>query len=240
MAWWLTVNTPARQGLDCFSFSNPSAQNADLPMPRPKPTGLPPEQEEQLRMDRLLDVAAEVFMEMGYQGASTAEIARRAQASKATFYARFANKEKLFLAVLRKRTDEVFQHHAAVYAIDAPIRDTLLNIAEVILGVVLSPRHLALLRIVQIESPRYPELGKTLYELGPGRSAKLLAAYLRDQTNLGTLRLQNPELAAEQFIDLVAGSPLRKALLGVDLNSPKSEQQYKVESAVDVFLRAYH
>ena len=129
-------------------------------MPRPKTTGLPSEQEEQLRMDQLLEVAAEVFMEKGYQGASTAEIARRAQASKATFYARFANKEKLFLAVLRRRTDEVFRHHTAVYELDAPIRDTLLGIAEVFLGVVLSPRHLALLRIVQIESPRYPDLGK--------------------------------------------------------------------------------
>jgi TetR/AcrR family transcriptional repressor of mexJK operon len=208
-------------------------------MPRPKSTGLPPEREEQLRIDRLLDVAAEVFMEMGYQGASTAEIARRAQASKATFYARFANKEKLFLAVLRKRTDEVFQHHAAVYELDAPIRNTLLKIADVVLDVVLSPRHLALLRIVQIESPRFPELGKTLYELGPGRSAKLLAAYLRDQANRGALKIQDPELAAEQLMDLISGSLLRKALLGVSLYPLKNEQKYKVESAVDTFLRAY-
>jgi TetR/AcrR family transcriptional repressor of mexJK operon len=208
-------------------------------MPRPKSTGLPPEREEQLRIDRLLGVAAEVFMEMGYQGASTAEIARRAQASKATFYARFANKEKLFLAVLRKRTDEVFQHHAAVYELDAPIRNTLLKIADVVLDVVLSPRHLALLRIVQIESPRFPELGKTLYELGPGRSAKLLAAYLRDQANRGALKIQDPELAAEQLMDLISGSLLRKALLGVSLYPLKNEQKYKVESAVDTFLRAY-
>jgi TetR/AcrR family transcriptional regulator, mexJK operon transcriptional repressor len=208
-------------------------------MPRPKSTGLPSEQDEQLRMDRLLEVAAEVFMEKGYQGASTAEIARRAQASKATFYARFANKEKLFLAVLRRRTDEVFRHHTAVYELDAPIRDTLLKIAEVFLGVVLSPRHLALLRIVQIESSRYPELGKTLYELGPGRSAKRLAAYLRDQASRGELKLQDPELAAEQFMDLTAGSLLRKALLGINLNPLPNEQKYKVESAVDAFIRAY-
>jgi TetR/AcrR family transcriptional repressor of mexJK operon len=208
-------------------------------MPRPKPTGLPPEQEQQSRLDRLLDVAAEVFLEMGYQGASTAEIARRAQASKATFYARFENKEKLFLAVLRKRTDEVFQHHAAVYEFDAPTRDTLLKIADVFLNLVLSPRHLALLRIVQIESPRFPELGKTLYELGPGRTAKLLTAYLREQANQGALKIPDPELAAEQFMDLISGSFLRKALLGVNSYPLPSEQKYKVERAVDAFLRAY-
>jgi TetR/AcrR family transcriptional repressor of mexJK operon len=186
-----------------------------------------------------LDVAAEVFLEMGYQGASTAEIARRAQASKATFYARFENKEKLFLAVLRKRTDEVFQHHAAVYELDAPTRDTLLKIADVFLNLVLSPRHLALLRIVQIESPRFPELGKTLYELGPGRTAKLLTAYLRQQANQGALKIPDPELAAEQFMDLISGSFLRKALLGVNSYPLPSEQKYKVERAVDAFLRAY-
>jgi TetR/AcrR family transcriptional repressor of mexJK operon len=208
-------------------------------MPRPKNRGLPPEQEEQLRIDHLLEVAAEVFMEMGYQGASTAEIARRAQASKATFYARFANKEKLFLAVLRKRTDQVFQEHSSAYELDAPVRETLLTIAKVVLDVVLSPRHLALLRIVHTESPRFPELGKTLYELGPGRSAKLLASYLRNQAGRGTLKIQDPELAAEQMMDLISGSLLRKALLGVSLGSPWSEQKHRVEAAVDTFLRAY-
>ena len=47
-------------------------------MARPKSSGLPKAEEEQLRRKHLLDVAAEVFFEMGYDAASTAEIAARA------------------------------------------------------------------------------------------------------------------------------------------------------------------
>ncbi len=67
-------------------------------MPRSKSAGLDPEEGEKLRTDRLLDLAAEVFLELGYEGTSTALIAERAHASKQTFYARFPSKEKLFLA----------------------------------------------------------------------------------------------------------------------------------------------
>ncbi|WP_334267597.1 hypothetical protein [Edaphobacter sp. HDX4] len=37
-------------------------------MARPKSAGLDLEQEEKLRTDRLLDVAAEVFLQLGYEG----------------------------------------------------------------------------------------------------------------------------------------------------------------------------
>ena len=47
-------------------------------MPRPKSSGLPKAEEERLRLTQLLDVAAEIFFEIGYEAASTAEIAARA------------------------------------------------------------------------------------------------------------------------------------------------------------------
>jgi hypothetical protein len=40
-------------------------------------------------------------------------------------------------------------------------------------------------------------------------------------------------------MDLISGSFLRKALLGVNSYPLPSEQKYKVERAVDAFLRAY-
>ena len=65
--------------------------------------------------DRLLDAAAEVFAERGYDGAGVAEIARRAGVTTGAIYSRFAGKADLLAAALDARTldefDELFADH---------------------------------------------------------------------------------------------------------------------------------
>ncbi len=65
--------------------------------------------------DRLLDAAAEVFAERGYDGAGVAEIARRAGATTGAIYSRFSGKAELLAAALDARTldefDELFADH---------------------------------------------------------------------------------------------------------------------------------
>ena len=51
------------------------------------------------RRDQVIMAAIEEFAELGYQGASTAAIARRAGISQPYIYALFPNKQELFLAV---------------------------------------------------------------------------------------------------------------------------------------------
>jgi AcrR family transcriptional regulator len=48
-------------------------------------------------MERIIEAAEELFGEYGYEGASVAEIVRRAQSSVGAFYSRFKDKEGLFL-----------------------------------------------------------------------------------------------------------------------------------------------
>lgn len=54
----------------------------------------------------LVEAAAAVFAERGYQAASVEEVIRRARLSKGTFYFNFASKEDLFLAVIKERLDD--------------------------------------------------------------------------------------------------------------------------------------
>lgn len=53
----------------------------------------------------LVDAAAEVFAEQGYDAASVDQVIGRAGLSKGTFYFNFASKEDLFLAVIDDRVD---------------------------------------------------------------------------------------------------------------------------------------
>lgn len=55
---------------------------------------------------RLLDAAAEVFAEFGFQGASVERICTRANFSRGAFYSNFSTKEELFLALLQQEYDQ--------------------------------------------------------------------------------------------------------------------------------------
>jgi AcrR family transcriptional regulator len=74
------------------------------PQPEPGPLG-----------ERLLDAAAEVFAERGYDGAGVAEIARRAGVTTGAIYSRYRGKAELLVAALDAHTtdelDALFADH---------------------------------------------------------------------------------------------------------------------------------
>lgn len=57
------------------------------------------------KAERILDVAAEVFSERGFPGATIDEIVARAGTGKGTVYHHFPSKEALFLAVIADREE---------------------------------------------------------------------------------------------------------------------------------------
>ena len=192
------------------------------------------------RLLEILDIAAEVFIAQGFESASTNEIARRANASKTTFYSRFPTKEILFAKVIEHRMDAVFRTISPTLPLDAPIGQTLSGFATTILRAALSPMQIDLIRMISMESRRFPELGRRFYELGAGRGQALLAHYLEEQTRRGALRLDDPQTMAEHFISLVIGGPVHWYVLGFRAQMLRRKECVRhTEAAVDVFLRAY-
>ena len=159
-------------------------------------------------MRELLQIAAEVFIEQGFESASTNEIARRANASKTTFYSRFPTKEILFSSVVEYRMGEVFRRIAPTLPLDAPVEMTLREFAMAILRASLSPLQIGLIRMMSMESRRFPELGRRFYELGAGRGKAFLADFLAEQTSRGFFRKDDPQIMAEHFISLIIGGPV--------------------------------
>jgi AcrR family transcriptional regulator len=82
----------------------------------------PPEVRLPLQRDRLLRAAALEFAQVGYAGASSESISRRAGMSKATFYEHFANKEECMLALFDMGVSIVTDAMAQA-ARQAPTRD---------------------------------------------------------------------------------------------------------------------
>jgi TetR/AcrR family transcriptional repressor of mexJK operon len=191
------------------------------------------------RVSELLDAATEVFIEHGFEGASTNEIARRANCSKRTLYVRFPSKEKLFIAVLERRMDSIFKQFATALPPEGPIERTLKEYGSRLLQFALSEKQIALARVVSMESPRFPTLGERFYELGPGRGLTYLASYMGGQIKRGQLIKEDPTVMAEHLISLITGGYVRWAVLGLRDNPSSTEKQQRLDAAVKMFMRAY-
>src|ERR1700709_1501599 len=61
-------------------------------------------EEENAKRRQILDGARQVFMNLGFDGASMGEIARSAGVSKGTLYVYFADKNRLFEAIVEQET----------------------------------------------------------------------------------------------------------------------------------------
>ncbi len=191
----------------------------------------------------IVEAATTTFLQKGYLGTSMDEIAALAGVSKQTVYKHFADKERLFSEVVTSTVKEASDPvHAEVLELrdsgdlDADLRD----LARRQLALVMQPRLLQLRRLVIAESSRFPELGRTFYEQGPGRTIATLAATFERLAARGLLAVHDPELAATQFNWLVMSSPLNQAmLLGRDDALSRSELERYADDAVRTFLAAY-
>ena len=191
----------------------------------------------------VLDTATELFLRQGFAGTSMDEVAARAGVSKQTVYKQFASKEALFLGIVQSMTG------AASDRVQTEMRDPagteqlvaeLHGHADRLMTIALAPRLLQLRRLVISEATRFPELGKALYEGGPGRAIAGLATALGRWSAQGLLAIDDPLVAATQFNWLIMGEPVNRAMFYVD-EKPMGAARRKahIASGVRVFLAAY-
>jgi TetR/AcrR family transcriptional repressor of mexJK operon len=211
-----------------------AATHAHLRVPRRGP-----DVEVDARLTCLLVTAAEVFMEVGYEAASVGEIARRVKTSKQTIYARYPSKAELFQAAVTWRADATYQQLSGLLISHDPPRKALTAFGTGLLEMVLNTSAVGILRLVYMESGRFPQLGEVLYDKGAGRCFELMENYIGQQRDLGKLRVADMGIAAEQFMDMITGKLLMRAALGVAPNPPAKDRKRRVKAAVDVFLAAY-
>jgi len=188
---------------------------------------------------QILAGAERVFLAEGYEGASMSMIARAAGVSKGTLYVYFTNKEALFSDFIevqcRAQTDTLYEGLMAA----GPVEELLREFGRRFVRFKVGDKAHAIERLVIGEAAKFPELGRAFYEAGPKRGLARLAAFLRARVEAGELDIDDPQLAADQFLGLCFADLILKRRMSVIETATPQRIAYVVDHAVDVFLKAY-
>jgi len=190
------------------------------------------------RRAAIVSVARASFLDHGYAGTSMSAIAATLGGSKGTLWSYFPSKEALFIAVLESATAEYRERLKVLLDPGDDLRTTVERFCLGFLEKVTSPEALALHRLIQAESARFPELGLIFFERAPMMTHKLLAAYLAEHMASGGLRKDDPALAARALVSLCLGGHHQRMMWHVE-ERDAAKIEADARFAADIFLRAY-
>jgi AcrR family transcriptional regulator len=192
------------------------------------------------RRTAIIEAAAALFAEMGYERASMNELVKRLGGSKSTIYGYFPSKEVLFVAVVRAfatgHLSDATRELSADVGGRVALEATLMRFAERMLLVTLNDdRALAVYRMVIAEAG-HSDVGQLFHESGPSESVSALAALFASAMDRGDLRKADPRVTAMQFTALVTAEIGLRVYQRDPPRVAIRQIRQMVKRAVDVFF----
>jgi AcrR family transcriptional regulator len=194
--------------------------------------------EDSSKRRQILDGARKVFMDLGFDGASMGEIARSAGVSKGTLYVYFADKSRLFEAIVE---EEALQKGAVEFNL-SPEHDaatTLTEFGETYIAMLCRPGGGSAIRTVMAVAERMPEVGRHYYERVLEQLIGRLAAYLEARVKANELAIDDCQHAASQFMLMCQASLFLPFVFQAAPPPSRERIAQVVDSATRVFLAAY-
>jgi len=191
------------------------------------------------KREAILEVASQVFQELGYERASMDEIAARVGGSKVTLYGYFSSKQQLVLEVVKYMGE---RHLDPAFDELVPGRDDVVSVlrrfGEKFLAFISTPEAVGGYRMVVAQAGQ-SDIGRGFFELGPKRGQGLLAAYLQAEMESGRLRQTDASVAAMHLMALIGAESHQPLLMGAMPPPTRQRVKQMVERAVAVFMAAY-
>jgi AcrR family transcriptional regulator len=181
---------------------------------------------------RIIQGAAQVFAQKGYEGATTRAIAEAAGINEVTLFRHFGNKQGLFQAVIGR-----FSALPGLAAMEGQLtgdyREDLTAIGRHFLAMMHRNRRSILTAMLEVQ--RQPEIRKSVAQ-PPTRQRQMLGQYLRGQMACGVVRhLPDPELAAQMFFGMLFEYSVNQLL--ADPAAPQPADEDMIVQMVDIFVR---
>jgi AcrR family transcriptional regulator len=194
--------------------------------------------EDNAKRRQILAGASKVFMDLGFDGASMGEIARAAGVSKGTLYVYFADKSRLFEAIVQEEALE--QGRLAFnFDLERDVATTLREFGKAYLELLCRPGGGSAIRTVMAIAERMPDVGRRYYENVLAKTINRLAVYLEAHVTAKDLAIDDCQLAASQFMQMCQASLFLQFIFQA-APPPSAERIAEVvESATRMFLAAY-
>ncbi len=185
---------------------------------------------------RILDAATGLFLRLGFDATSCDQVVAQAGAGKASLYARYANKEELFAAVVKRMVDRTLLPSSDV-PWHLPLHDRLHAVGIKLLSHALSFEAVALMRVVVTTAHRMPELARLTDRIGRDGGVRCVAMAIAGEDAMPEA-IDRAAMVASKFIDLVFVPHQMRALIGDDLANLEAEAPRRIDDAIDLLAKA--
>jgi len=190
----------------------------------------------EMRVERFLDAATEVFTEKGYQHARLSEIVARAGGSLATLYRVFGDKEGLAHAIIQRRLQDLSARLQDLNLSGLPPEQALRQAAERIAEGMATAESVVVHRIVIGEGQSFPDMRDWFFDHAVAAVRGSLSEYFEQEVAAGRLKMASPAMAASQFFMMLFGDLVIRVSCG-NLQQPDAEElRVYAQGAVDLFL----
>ncbi len=182
--------------------------------------------------------AKQLFLQYGFQATGTDAIAAAASTSKETLYRYYANKEDLFVDVLRSLTIErsfwvQLMERSTEPKTTQELRALLQTTAQGLLETMMQPEYLAILRLIIAELPRFPELGTLFRQTVPEQGFRYFLTLLRSGQRNGVVREHiDPATVARMFLGTLLTYVLMDGLIQ-NMQAPQIPDSDTINTFVD-------
>ncbi len=185
----------------------------------------------------ILEAATTLFLESGYDRTSLARVAENAGVSKATLFKQFPTKAELFESTVLSAGDAPNSEFAVPPPGDFHAGLVALGIAYAEL--LTRPRMADLIRAVIAESPKFPELRERTFDFGTLPVLAALGRYFRAENAAGTAEVDDPDVAAAQFLGMIATVVFWPRLVHGNWSLSEDETRRVVEDAARTIVARY-
>lgn len=186
----------------------------------------------------MLDAAAQLFFEVGYERSSVNEIVRRSGGSLTTLYQLFGSKEGLFEVMVQDRCTRILEPLSDSDLPSKPPQEALRALGYRFMEVIYCPEVIAVVRTVIGEGANLNNVAQIYFRNGPDSAIGKLSAYLSELDGRGIIRCTDPAFCAKSYFMLLHNDIFFRVLAGVRPPPDRPEIVAHVDKAVDLFWRS--
>lgn len=196
--------------------------------PREARRGRPPATEAGLVEARILDVATNLFLELGFGRTTLDNVSALAHTGKSAVYSRYGNKAELFGAVVQRSIQKMFEEMAQPPA-NGDLECQLRHVGMELARNLLVPRCISLMRITAAEAANFPELAQMAYQVSFDGSVQRVLAVLEAA---GALDRTAALAVAKRFVELALQPVSFQAAFGADYEALRDRCLTDVDDAI--------